>query len=240
MSCQVMGIVNVTPDSFSDGGKFFSASEALRRAENLIEDGAAILDFGGESTRPGATPLTWREEWARLEPVLSNLGDVGSVKLSVDTYHPETAAEAVQRGVTILNCVYVEPVPAMLDLLERNPALELVLPSSCLDDPSLSSRLASVRDSLYLDPMIGFGTTREEDLAILRSIDALAAKGRVLIGASRKRIVKKLTGVKVLGKDLAGNVTIAVWAALNGADVVRVHDVRETVQALKVLDALRG
>ena len=234
---KVMGIVNVTPDSFSDGGKFNTPEEAIRRAKNLVAEGAAIIDIGGESTRPGATPLSWDEEWARIEPVLRGLSPrwTGPVPLSVDTYHPETAERALAAGATIVNCVYPEPVLDMLKICAKNGA-ELVIPAKSLG--SVPTDLGSV--PLYLDPMIGFGTTREEDLAILQSIPELAKKGRVLIGASRKRIVKRLTGEKVPGKDLAGNLTIAVWAALQGASVVRVHDVRETVQALKVLAALRG
>ena len=243
--CKVMGIVNVTPDSFSDGGKFNTPEEAIRRAKNLVEEGAAIIDIGGESTRPGATPISWEEEWARIEPVLAGLKPLlatSNFRLSVDTYHPETAERAVAAGVKIVNCVYAEPIPDMLGILERNPDVELVVPSSVIGSrlSTLNSQLSTFHSRLYLDPMIGFGTTREEDLEILQTIPALAKKGRVLIGASRKRIVKRLTGEKVPGKDLAGNLTIALWAAMNGADVVRVHDVRETVQALKVLSALKG
>ena len=240
--CKVMGIVNVTPDSFSDGGKFNTPAEAIRRAKNLVEEGASIIDVGGESTRPGATPLSWEEEWARIEPVLKGLTTPAfqpfnslTFQLSVDTYHPETAERAVQLGATIVNCVYPEPVSDMLQICAKNGA-ELVLPAKSLG--SVPKFMGSV--PIYLDPMIGFGTTREEDLEILQTIPELAKKGRVLIGASRKRIVKRLTGEKVPGKDLAGNLTIAVWAALKGADVVRVHDVRETMQALKVLAALQG
>jgi len=284
-----MGIVNVTPDSFSDGGKFFTPEEAIRRAKNLIEEGASIIDVGGESTRPGATPLTSEEEWARVEPVLAGLTNIRTFEhqnirtfehsntktfehqnirtfehsnirtfLSIDTYHPETAEKALKAGVKIINCVYAEPIPEMLKLLEKFPEAELVLPARALthnSQPStlnpqlstlnsqlstLNAQLSTLLPRLYLDPMIGFDTTREEDLEILRTIPLLAEKGRVLIGASRKRIVKRLTGEKVPGKDLAGNLTIAVWAALNGASVVRVHDVRETVQALKVLSALNS
>ena len=248
MNCKVMGIVNVTPDSFSDGGKFFSPEEAVRRAANHIDEGADILDFGGESTRPGATPLAWDEEWARLEPVLGEVkalkgkgtrkraeGRSAEIQISVDTYHPETAARAIEAGATIINCVYAQLIPDMIKLLAVYPDVELVLPVRCAAD--LAPYRAYV-PRLYLDPMIGFDTTREEDLRLLQSTAELAKLGRVLIGASRKRIVKKLTGTKVPGKDLAGNLAIALWAAQNGASVVRVHDVRETVQALKVWDAL--
>ena len=242
MKCRVMGIVNVTPDSFSDGGLYYRPEEAIRRVRNMVEEGADIIDLGGESTRPGATPIGWEEEWQRLEPVLNKLfsGSVpkaagGSVPISVDTYHPETAERAVAAGAKIINCVFAEPVPAMFDICAKSGA-ELVIPATSLG--SVPNETGSV--PIYLDPMIGFGTTREEDLEILQTIPELAKKGRVLIGASRKRIVKRLTGEKVPGKDLAGNLTIALWAAMNGASVVRVHDVRETVQALKVLAALKG
>ena len=239
MMCKVMGIVNVTPDSFSDGGKFNTPEEAIRRAKNLIEEGAAIIDSGGESTRPGATPLKWDEEWARVEPVLRGLSPqlLGSVPISIDTYHPETAERAIALGVSIVNCVFKEPIRDMAAICVKNNA-ELVIPCRIGDLPLGSVPMDAGR--LYLDPMIGFGTTREEDLEILRSISELAKRGRVLVGASRKRIVKRLTGEKAHGKDLAGSLAIAVWAAISGASVVRVHDVRETVQALKVTAALTG
>ena len=243
--CKVMGIVNVTPDSFSDGGQFFRPEEAVRRARNLIADGADIIDLGGESTRPGATPIGWEEEWSRIEPVFTGLSSLvsrlTSFRISVDTYHPETAAKAIAAGAHIINCVYAEPIPEMVKLLDGND-VELVVPWRSgeedfrhgTEDPSVASRL-------YLDPMIGFGTTREEDVELLRSIPDLAQKGRVLVGASRKRIVKKLVGEKsAVGKNIGGNVAIAIWAALHGASVVRVHDVRETVQALRVVEELKG
>ena len=271
MNCKVMGIVNVTPDSFSDGGQFFKPEEAIRRAKNLIAEGADIIDLGGESTRPGATPISWEEEWSRLEPVLAGLQAIEQSNnpnnrtiLSVDTYHPETAARAIAAGANIINCVYPEPVAEMVKLLEGND-VELVVPcrksgeaeSFPLQNKDGFPFLTSGKDSaspflsrLYLDPMIGFGTTREEDIELLRSIPELAKKGRVLVGASRKRIVKKLVGDPTsprlrrtgnsVGKNIGGNVAIAVWAAMQGASVVRVHDVKETVQALLVVEKLRG
>ena len=259
MSCKVMGIVNVTPDSFSDGGQFFKPEEAIRRAKNLIADGADIIDLGGESTRPGATPISWEEEWSRIEPVLTSLASLvsrlKSSRISVDTYHPETAVRAIKAGAHIINCVYAEPIPEMLKLLEGND-VELVMPyrlngeaaSSPLVKDGTSAFLTSgedaaspLSDRIYLDPMIGFGTTREEDVELLRSIPELAKKGRVLVGASRKRVVKKLVGEKsAVGKNVGGNVAIAVWAAMQGASVVRVHDVKETVQALRVIECLKS
>lgn len=237
MKCKVMGIVNVTPDSFSDGGAYFRPEEAIRRAKNLIADGADIIDLGGESTRPGATPLGWEEEWGRIEPVLRGLSPHkgGTVPISVDTYHPETAARAVEAGAGIVNCVYAEPIPEMLHICAKSGA-ELVIPAQSLG--TVPAERGTV--PIYLDPMIGFGTTREEDLELLRSVGELAKKGRVLVGASRKRIVKKLTGEKVTGKNLGGNLAIAIWCARAGASVVRVHDVKETVQAFRVMEALEG
>ncbi|MBR2066105.1 MAG: dihydropteroate synthase, partial [Kiritimatiellae bacterium] len=186
-----------------------------------------------------ATPLKWDEEWARVEPVLRGLSPQlkGSVPISIDTYHPETAERAIALGASIVNCVFKEPIRDMAAICVKNNA-ELVIPCRIADLPLGSVPMDAGR--LYLDPMIGFGTTREEDLEILRSISELAKRGRVLVGASRKRIVKRLTGEKAHGKDLAGNLAIAVWAAISGASVVRVHDVRETVQALKVTAALTG
>ena len=243
MNCKVMGIVNVTPDSFSDGGQFFKPEEAIRRAKNLIADGADIIDLGGESTRPGATPISWEEEWFRVEPVLTGLmsfvSRLKSSRISVDTYHPETAAKAIAAGAHIINCVYAGPAAEMVKLLEGND-VELVVPCRLGGKDFRREALdASIASRLYLDPMIGFNTTREEDVELLRSIPELAKKGRVLIGASRKRIVKKLVGEKsAVGKNVGGNVAIAVWAAMQGASVVRVHDVKETVQALRVIGAI--
>ena len=213
--CEVMGIVNLTPDSFSDGGKFNRPEEALRRAENLIAEGAAIIDLGGESTRPGATPISWQEEWRRLEPVLTELArrNHAGVRLSVDTYHLETAARSLAAGATIINCVRGESAAAMLELLRGTSAAELILP----DSTAAQVAAAGLSPRVYLDPMLGFGTTREEDLAKLQALPESCRRARIVVGASRKRIVKKLVGDKAGGKDLAGNLAIVAWAARAGA-----------------------
>ena len=264
MKCMVMGIVNVTPDSFSDGGKYFKPEEAVRRIHNMFEEGADIVDIGAESTRPGSTPIGWEEEWTRLEPVLRGVsphlmrgvspqnlrenlrGHSPQIRplggrISIDTYHPETAELALKLGVDMINCVYEEPVEQMFAICVKYGA-SLVIPanSKFSRGGSAGSVPTSSAGSVptFLDPMIGFGTTREEDLELLRGIPELAKRGRVLVGASRKRIVKRITGEKVTGKNLGGNLGIAVWCAMNGASIVRVHDVAETVQALKVVEAL--
>ncbi len=265
MNCKVMGIVNVTPDSFSDGGKYFTPEEAVRRIRNMVDEGADIIDIGAESTRPGAQALSWEEEWSRLEPVLQLLaksplaprkGTVptdprGTVPISIDTYHPETAERALDLGADIINCVYEGTVPRMLEICAQKCG-KLVIPVNSLGtvpQGMISGGGGTVPEGggtvpggvvAYIDPMIGFGTSREDDLTLLRSIPELAKRGPVLIGASRKRIVKKLTGEKLTGKNLGGNLGIAVWCAMKGASVVRVHDVKETVQALKVVAALES
>ena len=241
---RVMGIVNVTPDSFSDGGKYFRPEEAVRRALNLIDEGADIIDIGAESTRPGSVPISWDEEWARLEPVLRGMRSERvaerTVPISVDTYHPETARLAVEAGASIINCVYPEPIGEMVKIMLEKPDTELVMPASAWGLKDATWETGDLVSRIYIDPMIGFGTTREEDLELLRSVPELTKKARVLVGASRKRLVKKLTGEKVTGKNLGGNLGIAIWAAMNGASVVRVHDVRETFQALKVIGTICG
>jgi dihydropteroate synthase len=241
MAAKVMGIVNVTPDSFSDGGMYFEPREAVRRAVNMVREGADIVDFGAESTRPGATRLAWEEEWARLENVLAPAVSAlsGRAAISVDTYHPETARRAVEAGAGMINCVYSESVRDMLEMVSADGPVELVVPAAYLAGASrLPPELAAVSGRIYLDPMIGFSGSREEDIARLRDVPRLAKIARVLVGASRKRVVKHLTGEKTTGKNLGGNLALAVYAALAGASAVRVHDVKETVQAMKVAEVL--
>ena len=244
----VMGIVNVTPDSFSDGGKYFRPEEAVRRVRNCLSEGADIIDLGGESTRPGATPLPWQDEWARLEPVLDALRADPLPPLSIDTYHPETAERALAKGAAIINCVYPEPMSAMARLARQTGA-GVIVPYRLTDGEKASDAFAKFKvqygfagleGQLMIDPMVGFGTTREEDMALMGSVRRLAALAPVLMGVSRKRLIKKLVGAKSdgVGKNLGGCLGAAVWCAMAGAAVVRVHDVRETVQALKVIDAL--
>ena len=238
---RVMAIVNVTPDSFSDGGRYFKPEEAAARAHNCLDEGADIIDLGGESTRPGATPLVWQDEWKRLEPVLDILAkDRRKYPISIDTYHPETAEKALEAGAAIINCVYSEPVPEMA-ALARKTGCGLVIPfrpDQRTENLADLENLGNLENQVLIDPMIGFDTTREEDMALMGSIRRMAQIAPVLVGVSRKRLIKRLTGEKCRGKNLGGSVGAAVWCAMAGASVVRVHDVRETVQALAVANAL--
>jgi len=248
-----MGIVNITPDSFSDGVRCLRTEAAVSRARALAREGADIMDLGAESTRPGATPISWQAEWARLEPVLRILvREMPTMPISIDTYHPETAERALCLGAAILNCVYAKSVPAMLELAVKTRC-GLVLPASFVfgdNQPTAAdansqspitnpqSSILNLQSQILVDPMIGFGTTREEDVALLGGIRRMAQKMPVLVGVSRKRIVGTLTGAEDPHDRLGGSVGAAVWCAMNGASVVRVHDVKETVQALKVVNAL--
>ena len=241
---RVMGIVNVTPDSFSDGGLYYRPGEAVARARNCVAEGADIVDLGGESTRPDARPLNWQVEWSRLEPVLRILArELPGTPLSVDTYHPETAARALDLGAAIINCVYPEPVPQMLALAAK-AGCGLVVPCRSEAEHQALLAQAAALDApldpaqLVIDPEIGFGTTREEDLALLGSLRRLAACAPVCVGVSRKRLIKRLTGERMVGKNLGGSIGAALWCAFCGASVLRVHDVRETRQALDVARAL--
>ena len=225
-----MAIVNVTPDSFSDGGRCISAADAIRRANECVEEGADIVDIGGESTRPGASVLSWHEEWRRIKEVVENLSRL-ALRISVDTYHVETAERAADLGVEMINCVYEKSVPGMLALKDSHPALKFVIPSKSL-------HLAKdIFDDIYIDPMIGFGTTREEDIELLRSIPSLASQAKTLVGVSRKRITKYLSGENSPA-DATASVALAVWSAMKGASCVRVHDVRQTVAALRTISQL--
>lgn len=234
-----MGIVNVTPDSFSDGGMYLHPDQAFSRARNCVREGADIIDVGAESTRPDSTPITWEMEWKRLEPALAKILTL-KVPVSIDTYHPETAERAIALGAAIVNCVYT-PDRRIVELA-RSSGCGLIAPLRHDEGAELDAfneMRSGIEEQVMGDPEIGFGTTREEDLALLGSLRRLASVAPICVGVSRKRLIKKLTGVKgATGKDVGGSVGAAVWCAMNGASVVRVHDVAETARALKVVEAL--
>lgn len=258
----VMGIVNVTPDSFSDSnqGRLPTLEAAVHAATGMAAAGADIIDVGGESTRPGAAPVAEAEERRRVVPVIEALRGL-DVPISVDTSKPAVAKAAIAAGATMVNDVYAARAPGMLELLaDANVAICLMHmqgePRTMQNAPRygdvvcevlqfLAARVAACvaagidRRRLLLDPGIGFGKTAAHNVALLRGLPALARLGLpVMAGVSRKGLIGLITGRDVSGR-CAGSVAAAVFAVLAGAAVVRVHDVAETVDALKVAAALR-
>ena len=259
-----MGIVNVTPDSFSDGGHHDTVQAAIAHGLKLAEQGADILDIGGESTRPGATPVDTDTEIARTAPVIAGLRQAGwSGAISIDTMKPAVARAAVAAGANIWNDVSALGLAS--DSVQTAIALgcDVVLmhmqgqPQTMQDDPRYDDVVAEVTDWLavragqvmaagvapdriWLDPGIGFGKTAEHNLALTRNLGRLTATGLpILYGASRKRTIQAIDPTAAAAADrLGGSLALALEAARNGAAILRVHDVRETVQALKVQAAL--
>src|SRR6185436_2070805 len=254
MTPKLMGIVNVTPDSFSDGGLFLEPEAAIAHGEQLVRDGAEILDVGGESTRPGAEPVSEAEELARTEPVVADLEGLGYT-VSIDTSKAAVAEAALTAGVEIVNDVTAlrgEPEMAAL-CAERDATVVLMHmpgnPRTMQDDPHyedvvdevkafLSERVEAAvaagidEERIWVDPGIGFGKTLGHNLELLRRLGELRELGRPLvIGTSRKSFIGKIDGSPI-EQRIGGSIATAVLVAADGADVLRVHDVAETAQAL--------
>jgi dihydropteroate synthase len=252
----VMGIVNATPDSFSDGGAFASADEAAAHGERLAAEGAAILDVGGESTRPGASAVAAEEETARVVPVIAALHSRLALPISVDTSKARVAAAAIAAGASIVNDVWgfqrdremarvVADCGAAAALMHNrasvDPGLDIV--ADILDflsrsiDIALAAGVAQQR--LWVDPGFGFGKTPAQNLQLIRRLRELAALGRpVLLGVSRKSTIGMITGQKAPAERVAGSIAAGLAGVANGAAILRVHDVAAHVQALQVWRAI--
>ena len=260
---RVMGIVNVTPDSFSDGGRHDSVAAAVAHGLRLAGQGAAILDIGGESTRPGAEPVSEAEEIARVVPVIEGLRVVWSGDISVDTMKPAVARAAVAAGATMWNDVAALTFSADAPATAAELGCDVVLmhmkgePRTMQAAPHYDDVVAEVtgwllaragaamaagvaRERIWLDPGLGFGKTAAHNLALTAGLDRLAAEGfPVLYGASRKRTIQSIDPTATDATDrLGGSIALALEAARRGADIIRVHDVRETVQALALQAAV--
>ena len=261
----LMGVVNVTPDSFSDGGRYLGADAAIRHAALLVEEGADLLDIGAESSRPGAQALPLEEEMRRLLPVLRSCGGLG-VPLSVDTYKPEIMRLAVQHGAAMLNDIWAYRRPgaqaAAIDAARAGTVLAIVHmqrdPASMQDQPGYGDVVAEVRDFLagrvselqalgvardqmVVDPGFGFGKTVAHNLSLLRDLRVLCSLGvPVLAGLSRKSTIGAITGREVPDQRVHGSVAAALIAVQNGATILRVHDVAATRDALRVWAAVSG
>lgn len=263
----VMGIVNLTPDSFSDGGRYASPQEAATVALEMLRDGADVIDLGAESTRPGggvygagAAGITWHEEWQRLKPVLSRLREATDSPISVDTRKAEVASRALAAGADLINDVSCLGDPEMAPLIAATGA-PIVLMHSRGDIASMQKDIAFedvvgevehelkeaidrsvaagiARRQIIVDPGLGFGKTYEQNLQLLAGLSRFRRLGRpIVIGASRKSFLGHLTGEGPAGR-LAGSLAAAAWAAGQHADIVRVHDVAETTRLLKVWNAI--
>jgi dihydropteroate synthase len=258
----VMGIVNVTPDSFSDGAMFATAEDAVAHGARLVDQGADLVDVGGESTRPGSDPTEVDEELLRVVPVIEGLVKARpGTPLSVDTRKPEVASAALHAGASVVNDIAGGRNSALLETLSHSGAGVVLMhmlgePKTMQDDPRYDDVVAEVHEFLRerieaavfagipeervcIDPGIGFGKTVDHNLALLRAVPALRMLGAaVMVGASRKGFIGTLTGVEDPAARLEGSLAVAVLAAAHGADLVRVHDVEATVRALKVADAV--
>jgi|SRR5688572_1791910 dihydropteroate synthase len=259
----VMGIVNVTPDSFYDGGKRFDTGRAVDDAVEMIDFGAEILDIGGESTRPGAQPVTLDEELRRVLPVIRELRKRCSVPISIDTYKEAVARAALDEGADIVNDISALRFDPAMTALVANEGVPLILmhmqgvPRTMQWEAHYQDVLREVRDFLaervcaakqagiaqeeiLIDPGIGFGKTLAHNLVLLKNLQSLNSLGQpLLIGVSRKAFIGKILNAAGPEERLEGSVAAAVSAALNGANILRVHDVSETVRALRVIDAIR-
>lgn len=250
----VMGILNVTPDSFSDGGKYIDLKNALSQAERMIEEGADLLDLGGESTRPGIVAISAEEEWARLEPVLKELIPRVSVPISVDTYKAEVAEKCLEAGVHIINDIWgLQGDPDMARVVGKYHAPVIAmhnqegtsyhqLMGDMINFFRRSIQLAEENglsgDEIILDPGIGFGKTREQDLEVISRLDEMRVLGRpILLATSRKRVIGNVLDLPV-DQRVEGTIATSVVGVAAGVDMVRVHDVKENRRAVDMADAL--
>jgi dihydropteroate synthase len=260
---RVMGILNVTPDSFSDGGKFMSLESAVTQATRMIDEGADIIDIGGESSRPGAEPLDAEQEIHRVVPVIEAIRRRSSVVISIDTYKAVTARAALSAGADMVNDISALRLDPDLAGVVAERKVPLVLmhmlgePRTMQENPRYVDCIREIseffraridhavsmgidRTKLVLDPGIGFGKRPVDNLDILTRLGEFRSFGLpLLVGASRKSFIGAIDSGATVEQRLGGSIAAAVIAAMNGADMVRVHDVRETVQAIRLFEAVR-
>lgn len=259
-----MGVLNVTPDSFSDGGLFFNEKKAIKHALRLIEDGADIIDIGGESTRPGSEPVSVEEEIRRTIPVIKAISREIKVPISIDTYKSEVAKHALDVGASIVNDISglrFDPdmpkvvaeygVPAIVmhikgrpKDMQQNPVYEALIPE-IMDYLRISIRLANKfsipDDKIIIDPGIGFGKTFEHNLEIIKNLKEFTLLGKpIAVGVSRKAFIGKILGDVPPSERLEGTAAAVAISIFNGANIIRVHDVKEMARVAKVADAIKN
>lgn len=260
--CLVMGILNVTPDSFSDGGRFLDADAAVGAGIAMAQAGAAIIDVGPESTRPGAAPVAADEQIRRAIPVIERLKKGGGAVISIDTRDPDVAAAALDAGAAMINDITAladermarlaaeRGTPVILMHMKGTPATMQKAPQYedvvsevlvlLLDRAERAQQFGIAAERIFIDPGIGFGKTAEHNLELLRNLDRFVASGyRVVLGTSRKRFIGGLTGKDVPAERVFGTAATVAIAAAAGVSIVRVHDVPEMVDVVRVANALR-
>jgi len=256
----LMGILNVTPDSFSDGGLFIDTENAVAHAKQMARDGADIIDVGGESTRPGSAPLSAKEELDRVLPVVTQLTCELPIPISIDTYKPQVAKGCLKAGVHLINDITGLIDPGMVTLAAEYNAPVIIMhmkgtPKNMQENPTYhdvieeinaffheritTARKAGIKN-VIIDPGIGFGKTVEHNLLILKHLDKFIYHGcPLLVGPSRKSFIGMIIGLPPQER-LDGTIAAVTVAVMNGAHIVRVHDVRQCKRAIQVVDAIRG
>jgi len=260
MTIQIMGVLNVTPDSFFDGGQYTQVSNAIEQALKMENAGASIIDIGGESTRPGAALVSLDEELNRVIPVIEGLRNQSDVSISIDTSKPEVMSEAVQAGANIINdvCALRQPgalqtaadlnVPVCLmhmlgepRSMQKDPIYTDVVSevnAFLLDRVEICNRAGIKQENIWLDPGFGFGKTLQHNLSLLKHLNVFVESGfPILVGVSRKSMLAAILDVD-LDERLLGSLALATAAMMKGATILRVHDVKETKQVVQVCEAL--
>ena len=247
----IMGIVNVTPDSFSDGGDNFSVEKAVETALQMEKEGADMIDIGGQSTRPGHIPISAEEEWERLEPVLNALNGKMHIPISVDTFYPYVAEKAVKLGVSIINDVSGNINDDMANVVKNSNIGWILMHNGAGDVAEVKEffkntanqleRLGINQNQICFDMGIGFGKTRQQDMSLISNISAYKLNGYpLLLGTSRKRVIKEGTRQENPKLRIYGNIAADTVAILGGVDVIRLHDVANEKQGIYMAEALKN
>ena len=258
----LMGILNITPDSFSDGGQYLTLDEALKRAHQMIEEGVDIIDIGGESTRPGSEPVSADEELKRITPIIEALKKKSDIAISVDTYKTQVMKAVINLDVAMINDVYALSQPGAIDTIKHsNVGICLMhmqgTPKTMQVNPHYTNVVSEVKlfldarvkhlisegidkSRMILDPGFGFGKTFEHNIALLQNLESFESlKLPLLVGLSRKSFIRKILNGDY-DDHLSGSISAAIFSVIKGAKILRVHDVKETKSALKIINLAQG
>jgi dihydropteroate synthase len=253
----VMGILNITPDSFSDGGMYLDSNAALKRADKMIEEGVDIIDIGGESTRPGSDTVSADEELKRITPIIEGIKKISDIAISIDTYKPEVMKEVIDMDIAMINDIYALQKPNAIDMIKKSNVGVCIMhmqgtPKTMQLNPTYKNVVSEVisfleeranlivneginKSRIILDPGFGFGKTFEHNIDLLQNIESFQSLNLpILVGLSRKSFIRK-----ILNGDhddhLSGSISAAILSVLKGARILRVHDIKETQSALKII-----